>query len=68
MLSPTPSYAMHAPKISQTNKYSRPSYAKPHPAANVLFALNVSPYFHSRIGAGHPNPIAINASSELPHP
>ena len=39
-----------------------------YPAANVLFFLNFSPNFHNRMGAGQPNPIAMNASRVLPHP
>lgn len=39
-----------------------------HPAANVLFFLNFSPNIHNKIGAGHPNVIAMNASKLLPQP
>jgi hypothetical protein len=38
----------------------------PHPAAYVLLARRVGPYFQRRRGAGIPRPIPMKASIELP--
>ena len=38
------------------------------PEANLLLALNLSPNFHKRKGAGNPSPTAMNPRTEFPHP
>lgn len=63
---------LSGPTVTRSNSRRRLEVVRdcgsiePYPAAYVLFALKLSPYFQSKKGEGIPMAIPMNPRSELP--